>query len=40
MANPLVCSATVLFPNPDFNDEARKNWDGNRFMNDPTYYNV
>jgi cytochrome c5 len=28
-----------LFPNPDFNDEARKNWDGNRFMNDPTYYN-
>ena len=29
-----------LFPNPDFNDEARKNWDGNRFMNDPTYYNA
>jgi cytochrome c5 len=28
-----------LFPNPDFNDEARKKWDGNRFMNDPTYYN-
>src|SRR4029453_13759088 len=28
-----------LFPNPDFNDEARKKWGGNRFMNDPTYYN-
>jgi cytochrome c5 len=28
-----------LFPNPDFNDEARKKWDGNRFMNDPAYYN-
>jgi cytochrome c5 len=28
-----------LFPNPDFNDETRKKWDGNRFMNDPTYYN-
>jgi cytochrome c5 len=28
-----------LFPNPDFNDEARKKWDGNRFMNDPTYSN-
>ena len=28
-----------LFPNPEFNDEARKKWDGNRFMNDPTYYN-
>ncbi|HEV8618075.1 MAG TPA: cytochrome c [Candidatus Udaeobacter sp.] len=28
-----------LFPNPDFNDEARTKWDGNRFMNDPTYYN-
>jgi hypothetical protein len=28
-----------LFPNPDFNDEARKKWDGDRFMNDPTYYN-
>jgi cytochrome c5 len=27
-----------LFPNPDFNDEARKKWDGNRFMNDPAYY--
>jgi cytochrome c5 len=27
-----------LFPNPDFNDEARKKWDGNRFMYDPTYY--
>ncbi|MGI9088903.1 MAG: c-type cytochrome [Chthoniobacterales bacterium] len=28
-----------LFPNPDFNDEARKKWDGDRYMNDPTYYN-
>ena len=28
-----------LFPNPDFNNEARKKWDGDRFMNDPTYYN-
>ena len=28
-----------LFPNPEFNDEARKKWDGNRFMNDATYYN-
>jgi len=28
-----------LFPNPEFNDEARKRWDGDRFMNDPTYYN-
>jgi hypothetical protein len=28
-----------LFRNPEFNDEARRKWDGNRFMNDPTYYN-
>ena len=28
-----------LFPNPEFNDEARKKWNGDRFMNDPTYYN-
>src|SRR6266480_4727936 len=28
-----------LFPNPEFNDEARKKWDGKRFMNDPAYYN-
>ena len=28
-----------LFPNPDFNDEARKKWNGDRFMNDATYYN-
>ena len=27
-----------LFPNPEFNDEARKKWDGARFMNDPHYY--
>ena len=25
-----------LFPNPDFNEEARKKWNGDRFMNDPT----
>jgi cytochrome c5 len=28
-----------IFPNPDFNEEARRTWDGNLFMNDPTYYN-
>ena len=28
-----------LFPNPEFNGEARKKWDGNRFINDPAYYN-
>jgi hypothetical protein len=28
-----------LFPNPDFNEQARKKWNGDRFMNDPTYYN-
>jgi hypothetical protein len=28
-----------LFPNPEFNDEARKKWDGKRFYEDPTYYN-
>jgi len=28
-----------LFSNPEFNDEARKKWDGDRFMNDRTYYN-
>jgi cytochrome c5 len=28
-----------LFPNPDFNEEAHKKWDGDRFMSDPTYYN-
>jgi hypothetical protein len=28
-----------LFPNPEFNDEARQKWDAKRFMNDPTYYN-
>ena len=24
-----------LFPNPDFDEAARKRWDGERFMNDP-----
>ena len=28
-----------LFPNPDFNEEARKKWNGDRFVNDPAYYN-
>jgi len=28
-----------LFPNPEFNDEARKKWDGNRFATDATYWN-
>jgi hypothetical protein len=28
-----------LFPNPEFDDEARRKWDGARFMNDPHYYN-
>ena len=28
-----------LFPNPEFNDDARKKWDGKRFYEDPTYYN-
>ncbi|HSS15968.1 MAG TPA: cytochrome c [Candidatus Dormibacteraeota bacterium] len=28
-----------IFPNPDFNEEKRKKWDGDRFMNDASYYN-
>ncbi len=28
-----------LFPNPEFNDEARKKWDGKRFYEDTSYYN-
>ncbi len=28
-----------LFPNPEFNEEARKKWDGERYLRDPTYYN-
>jgi hypothetical protein len=28
-----------LFPNPKFDAEARKKWNGERFMNDPAYYN-
>ncbi len=27
-----------LFPNPEFDDQARQKWDGARFMNDPHYY--
>ncbi len=28
-----------LFPNPEFNEAARRKWDGDRYLNDPTYYN-
>ena len=28
-----------LFPNSEFNDEARKKWDGKRFSEDKAYYN-
>ena len=28
-----------LFPNPEFDDKARQKWDGDRFINDPSYYN-
>ncbi|HEV3409775.1 MAG TPA: hypothetical protein VG095_05750, partial [Chthoniobacterales bacterium] len=28
-----------LFPNPQFDEKARAKWDGNRWMNDPSYYN-
>lgn len=27
-----------LFPNPQFDAEARKKWDGERFISDPAYY--
>jgi hypothetical protein len=27
-----------LFPNPDFDEKARKRWNPERFYNDPTYY--
>ncbi|MEO7724826.1 MAG: hypothetical protein ABIU29_09105 [Chthoniobacterales bacterium] len=27
-----------LFPNPEFNQEARKKWDGAKFMSDPHYF--
>lgn len=27
-----------LFPNPDFNDEAKKRWDAKRYYEDPSYY--
>ena len=27
-----------LFPNPDFDDDARKKWNSERFYNDPQYY--
>jgi hypothetical protein len=27
-----------LFPNPDFDDEARREWDGGRFYTEPDYY--
>jgi hypothetical protein len=28
-----------LFPNPDFDEDAAKKWDPERYYNDPTYYN-
>ncbi len=28
-----------LFPNPDFDEAAAKNWDSKRFYEDPSYYN-
>lgn len=28
-----------LFPNPDFDDSAKKHWDPKRFYTDPSYYN-
>ena len=28
-----------LFPNPEFDEEARKKWDGARFVSDPHFYN-
>ena len=28
-----------LFPNPEFDEKAQKQWDGERYMNDPGYYN-
>jgi len=27
-----------LFPNPDFDEQARRRWDSDRFYNDPKYY--
>ena len=27
-----------LFPNPDFDEKARRNWDAERYYNDPGYY--
>ena len=27
-----------LFPNPDFDEDARKKWDAERYYRDPTYY--
>jgi hypothetical protein len=28
-----------LFPNPDFDEKAAKEWDADRYYNDPSYYN-
>ena len=28
-----------VYPNPKFDDEARKQWDANRYYSDPNYYN-
>src|SRR5208282_4048769 len=27
-----------IYPNPDFDDQARKNWNADRFYSDPSYY--
>ena len=34
-----ACVGLRLFPNPDFNEAAKKKWDPVRYYNDPTYYN-
>ena len=34
--NPSGVLGYRLFPNPEFNEEARTKWDGKRFMNNPT----
>ena len=31
-------SACGCFPNPDFDEKARKRWDSERYYNDPSYY--
>ena len=44
VSNPVVDGKSTgiigfrLFPNPNFDEAARKRWDANRFYNDPAYY--